>query len=53
VKGGPKTYEDPEIHGGKQVWPRFDILPDGRVVTAPIEVREASLWAVNLTYVKK
>src|SRR5262249_34079636 len=28
------------------VWPEFDILPDGRFVVAPIEVRETSLWAI-------
>ena len=47
---GPKYYADPEIHGGRRIWPDFDVLPDGRTVTAPINVQETSLWAVDLTY---
>lgn len=53
VHGTPKTYLDPEINGGKEIWPAFDVLPDGRLVTARIQVRETALWAVNLTYVAK
>ena len=53
VKAGPKTYLDPEIHGGKTIWPEFDVLPDGRTLTAPIDARETAIWAVNLTYVDK
>jgi Tol biopolymer transport system component len=53
VNGLPKTYLDPEINGGKTIWPEFDVLPDGRILTAPIEVSETAVWSVDLTYVKK
>jgi Tol biopolymer transport system component len=53
IKGSPKTFLDPEVNGGKTIWPAFDVLPDGRVLTAPIEIRESALWSVNLTYVEK
>jgi Tol biopolymer transport system component len=53
VNGSPRTYLDAEINGGKQIWPQFDVLPDGRVITAQIQIRETALWAVNLTYVEK
>jgi Tol biopolymer transport system component len=32
------------------IWPEFDVLRDGRFVIAPINVRETSLWAIDLTY---
>jgi len=32
------------------IWPRFDVLPDGRLVVAPIDIRETGIWAVDLTY---
>jgi Tol biopolymer transport system component len=35
------------------VWPGFDMLPDGRFVLAPIDIRETALWAVELTYKEK
>src|SRR5205814_1567983 len=50
TKRGLKYFADAEINGGRQIWPSFDVLPDGRFVTAPIQVRETSLWAVDLTY---
>lgn len=53
IKGSPKTFLDPEVNGGRTIWPGFDALPDGRVLTAPIEIRESALWAVNLTYVEE
>jgi TolB protein len=53
VKGSAKTSLDPDINGGKPIWPTFDVLPDGRVLMAPIEIHETALWAVNLTYVEK
>jgi Tol biopolymer transport system component len=53
VNNSPKTYRDPEIHGGRQIWPAFDVLPDGRLLTAPIEIREAALWTADLTYVEE
>src|SRR5678815_3472353 len=43
---------DPEIHGDKTVWPEFDVLPDGRTLTAPIEIHETALWSVQPTYVE-
>ena len=53
VNGGPKTSLDPEINGGKMIWPQFDVLPDGKLLTAPIDIRETALWTVNLTYVDR
>ena len=53
VKGAPRTFLDPAIHGGKTIWPGFDALPDGRVLTAPINIHETALWAVDLTYVDR
>ncbi len=32
------------------IWPQLDILPDGRFVVAPVDIRDAGLWAVDLTY---
>ena len=32
------------------VWPRFDVLSDGRLVVAPIDIHETTLWAIDLTY---
>ena len=52
IKGLPRTFRDPEVNGGKTIWPGFDVRPDGKVLTAPIEIRESALWAVNLTYVQ-
>ena len=37
----------------RPAWPGFDVLKDGRVVFAPIDIREASLWAIDLTYKEK
>jgi hypothetical protein len=53
TRTGPKYFQDPEVSGGKRIWPRFDRLPDGRFVTAPIDIRESSLWAVDLTFSSK
>lgn len=36
-----------------RVWPGFDVLPDGRFIIAPIEIRETGLWAIDLTYKEK
>jgi len=33
-----------------RIWPRFDVLPDGRLAIAQIDIRETGLWAVDLTY---
>jgi Tol biopolymer transport system component len=52
VKGIPRSYLDTEINGGKRIWPEFDVLPDGRTVTAPVEIHETALWSVELTYVE-
>ena len=35
------------------IWPDFDVMPDGRFVIAPIDIRETSLWAIDLTYKEK
>lgn len=53
VKGMPKVSTDADISNGKSIWPKFDTLPDGRLLTAPVEIHETALWAVNLTYVEK
>jgi len=35
------------------VWPGFDVLRDGRLVLAPIDIRETALWAIDLTFKEK
>jgi Tol biopolymer transport system component len=50
---GPKYWADADVNHGQQIWPSFDVLPDGRFVISPIQVQETSLWAVDLTYEKK
>jgi Tol biopolymer transport system component len=51
LKGEAKISSDPEINSGKSIWPQFDVLSDGRILTAPITIRETALWSVDLTYV--
>jgi Tol biopolymer transport system component len=34
----------------RPLWPRFDILPDGRFLIAPIDVRETGIWAIDLQF---
>jgi Tol biopolymer transport system component len=51
VKGSPKTYLDPEVNKGKSILPTFDVLPDGRILTATLSSQDTSIWTVNLTYV--
>jgi hypothetical protein len=53
TKMGPKYFRDPEVSNGKLTWPQFDVLPDGRFVIAPIDIRETALWAVDLTFTSK
>jgi Tol biopolymer transport system component len=53
VKGIPKTYLDPEVHNGAAILPTFDVLPDGRLVTATIASQDTAIWTVNLTYVER
>ena len=53
LKGIPKTYLDPEINGGKAILSAFDVLPDGRVLTATIKSEDSAIWKVSLTYVAK
>jgi hypothetical protein len=53
TKSGPKVSSDAEVNGGKLIWPKFDVLPDGRYVVAPIDIRETALWAVDLTFADK
>jgi hypothetical protein len=49
--GNPQFFSKPPVD--YPVWPGFDILPDGRFVLAPIDIRETGLWAVDLTYKEK
>jgi hypothetical protein len=53
LRGGAKTRLDTEVNGGKAIWPEFDVLADGRTLTAPIEIHDTAVWTVNLTYVEK
>jgi Tol biopolymer transport system component len=53
VKGVPRTYLDPEVNNGKAILPAFDVLPDGRILTAAITSQDTAIWTVNLTYVEK
>jgi Tol biopolymer transport system component len=50
-KQPPACFTKPP--GDRLAWPQFDVLPDGRFVLAPIEIRETGLWAVDLTYKEK
>jgi hypothetical protein len=34
----------------RAIWPRFDMLPDGRLAISPVDIRETGVWAVDLTY---
>jgi Tol biopolymer transport system component len=47
----PQFFAKPPVD--YPVWPGFDMLPDGRFVLAPIDIRETGLWAVDLTYKEK
>ena len=51
VKGVPRTYLDAEVNGGKTIWPEFDVFQDGKILMAPIDVRDTALWSVRLTYI--
>jgi Tol biopolymer transport system component len=46
-QGSPYIAKPP---GDRLMWPGFDVLQDGRFVTAPIDIRETGLWAIDLTY---
>jgi len=48
VKQGPAFFAKPP--GDRLCWPGFDMLPDGRIVSAPIDIRDTALWAIDLTY---
>jgi Tol biopolymer transport system component len=48
---GPAFYAKPPVD--YPVWPAFDMLPDGRFVVAPLDIRETALWAIDLTYKEK
>ena len=50
IKNQPKIGSDADVNGGKAIWPVFDVLPDGRYVVAPVDIRETALWAVDLTF---
>jgi Tol biopolymer transport system component len=45
---GPAFFVKPPVN--YPVWPGFDVLPDGRFVVAPIDIRETGLWSIDLTY---
>jgi hypothetical protein len=47
IRTASESLFNPTDH---RIWPRFDVLQDGRVVVAPIEIRETGIWAVDLTY---
>jgi Tol biopolymer transport system component len=49
-KQGPAFFATPPA---ALAWPGFDVLPDGRFVFAPIDIRETGLWAIDLTYKEK
>ena len=44
------TARQANIPGEHIAWPGFDVLADGRFITAPIDIRETALWAIDLTY---
>jgi Tol biopolymer transport system component len=50
-KQGPRIFAKPP--SDRRAWPGFDMLPDGRFVLAPIDIRETGLWAIDLTYKEK
>jgi Tol biopolymer transport system component len=51
IKQGPRFFA--KAPAERPVWPGFDMLPDGRFVLAPIDIRETGLWAIDLTYKEK
>jgi Tol biopolymer transport system component len=34
----------------RPLWPRFDMLPDGRFLVSPIDIRETAVWALDLQF---
>jgi Tol biopolymer transport system component len=59
TRKGPAFFLDGQIRTASEtlfmmkdrlMWPEFDVLPDGRFILAPIDIRETGLWAVDLTY---
>jgi Tol biopolymer transport system component len=52
LAGGEIRTADGKIafKSDRPLWPRFDVLPDGRLLVAPIDIRETSLWAVDLQF---
>ena len=53
LKGKPMISTDMEISGGTSILPTFDVLPDGRILTAKVVSQDTALWTVDLTYVDK
>ena len=45
---GPPVLVKPPTD--RPAWPGFDVLPDGRFVFAPVDIRETALWAIDLKY---
>jgi Tol biopolymer transport system component len=57
TKTGPAVAVGGQIRNGKTlftfpepIWPRFDVLGDGRFLLSPITIQKTSLWAVDMTY---
>lgn len=50
LNGQIQTPTEKLLSPGGPIWPTFDVLQDGRFVTAPIDIRETSLWKIDLTY---
>jgi Tol biopolymer transport system component len=53
VKGTAKIYLDADVNNGKAILPAFDVLRDGRLLTATIASQDSAIWKVSLTYVPK
>lgn len=34
----------------RPLWPHFDVMPDGRFLIAPIDIRDTGLWAIDLQF---
>jgi Tol biopolymer transport system component len=47
IRTASETLFQPMDH---PIWPRFDVLSDGRLAVSSIDIRETGLWAVDLTY---
>jgi TolB protein len=59
AKSAPVQLVGSEIRGSngtvlfksdRPLWPRFDVLRDGRFLIAPIDIRETGIWAIDLQF---